>query len=228
MSSPVSSTPERNVARIAFVYFAVLLVAWSGAWLLYAWLREQNALFNQPLNRFLYWLVMRVLLWVVPSLKLIRLSGRGVREVLGFDRARAILLWGGITGLIWGGRAPLFQWLAGRPLHPIVFDWSFVTAVIYVPLVEEITFRGAIMGALQTRMNFAPSNLITGVLFLLIHFPSWYFEGVFASGLMSSSSAVLGILLLGFLFGYVSHRSKSVAAATLSHMLNNLFQRFVN
>ncbi len=228
MSPPVHSSQKKGVAGIAFLYVFALCAAWSGAWLLSLWLTERYGWLGQPFQRFAYWLVMRILLWILPSLALIRYSGRSVREVLGFDRLRAILLWGGIAGLVWGGKTPLLRWLTQQPLHPIVWDWSFVTAVIYVPLVEEITFRGAVMGALETRMKFPLTNLITGMLFLLIHFPGWYFEGFLAAGFTAFAGAALGILLLGWILGFVAHRSKSVAAATLAHMLNNFFQRFVN
>jgi membrane protease YdiL (CAAX protease family) len=113
------------------------------------------------------------------------------------------------------------------PLHPALWDWSFVTAVLYAPLVEELTFRGAVMTALQTRTRFPMANLLTGFLFLMIHFPSWYLEGGIMADWMTFASSALGILLLGWILGYVAHRSKSVAASTLTHMLNNLFQRFV-
>ena len=43
------------------------------------------------------------------------------------------------------------------------------------------------------------------------------------ANLTSPVSGVLAIFLLGFVFGYVAHKGKSVAASTLSHMLNNLF-----
>ncbi len=228
MSSPAGLLPKKGMAGVALAYAFALLPAWSGAWLLSLWLVEQNILPGRPFDRFAYWLVMRALLWVLPSLLIIRRSGKSVREVLGFDRIRAILLWGGIIGLVWGAKTPLFMILAGQPLHPIVLDWSFITAVVYAPLVEEITFRGAIMGALETRMKFAWANLITGILFLLIHFPGWYFDGRFALGWTMAASSALGILLLGWILGFVAHKSKSVAAATLAHMLNNFFQRYVN
>ena len=227
MSSPASSPQERNSFAVALAYMPALLIAWSGAWLFAIWLREQNTWFGQPFGAFVYWLALRIVLWVLPSLHIIRLSGRNVKEVLGFGRLKAILLWGGITGLIWGGKTPLFALLGGQPVGPIVWDWSFVTAVLYAPLVEEIAFRGALMGALMTRMRFFTANLLTGVLFLLIHFPSWYFEGLFRSDLLIPASYSVGILLLGWILGIVAHRAKSVAAASFTHMLNNLFQRFL-
>jgi uncharacterized protein len=228
MSSHEAPDGKRNVAGVALAYVFALYAAWSGAWLLSLWLEKQAILPGLPFDRFVYWLVMRILLWVLPSIAIIRRSGRSMREVLGADRVKAILLWGGIIGLVWGGKTPLFNLLANKPLHPIVWDWSFVTAVIYAPLVEEITFRGAIMGALETRMSFLVSNLITGVLFLLIHFPGWYFDGFFSSGITIVASSALGILLLGWIFGYIANKSKSIIASTLAHMLNNFFQRFVN
>ncbi len=228
MSSPDPSSPKKDAAGIAFLYILALCIAWSGAWLLSLWLAKRYGFPDGPFGRFAYWLAARILLWFLPSLAILRRSGRSLREVLGFDRIRAILLWGGIAGLLWGGKTPLFQWLAGPPPHPIVWDWSFVTAVVYAPLIEEITFRGAVLGALETRMHFTMANLVTGILFLLIHLPGWYFEGFLTAGFTAAAGAALGILLLGWILGFVAHRSKSVVAATLAHMLNNFFQRFVS
>lgn len=228
MPSPETPSRNQNMAGIALAYVFALFAAWSGAWLLSRWLEKQAILPGLSFDRFLYWLVMRILLWVIPSAAIIKRSGRSMREVLYASRVKEIFLWGGVIGLIWGGKAPLFNILAGKPLHTIVLDWPFVTAVLYAPLVEEITFRGAVMGSLESRMGFLASNLLTGVLFLLIHFPGWYFDGFLASGLTIVASSALGILLLGLIFGYIAHRSKSVIASTLAHMLNNFFQRFVN
>lgn len=222
-----AESTKKNMAGIALAYVLALYAAWSGAWLLSRWLENQAILPGLPFDRFVYWLVMRILLWVIPSVALIRSSGRSVREVLGAGRIKQILLWGGVIGLVWGGKTPIYNMLTNHPVHPIVWDWSFVTAVLYAPLVEELTFRGAIMGSLETRMSFLLSNLLTGVLFLLVHFPGWYFDGFLSSGTTAVASAALGILLLGWIFGYIAHKSKSVIASTLAHMLNNFFQRFV-
>lgn len=223
------TAPEkRSAAGVALLYAGVLFIAWTGAWLLNTWLESQKILPGQPLDRFLYWLAARVLLWVLPSLALLRGMGKSFREVLALRRVKESLLWGGIVGLIWGGKAPLLRLVMHQPVHPIVWDWSFVTAVVYAPLVEEITYRGAIQTGLLTRMPFAAANLITGLLFLSIHLPGWYFEGAFGTSLINVLSQALGVLLLGWIFGWVAKRSKSLAASTLTHMLNNLFQRFVD
>ena len=227
MSSSSAPYPSKNMAVTAVLYALALCAAFSGAWLISLWLKEQGGPLGQPFFQFAYWLAMRLLLWVLPSLAIIRRTGKSVGDVLGLGRIRAIALWGGIAGLVWGGKTPLFMLLAHKPLHPAALDWSFVTAVLYAPLVEEITFRGAIMGALETRLPFAMANFVTGVLFLLVHIPGWYFEGVFTLGFTYAAGSALAILLLGWLLGYVAHRSKSVAAAAFTHTLNNLFQRFV-
>lgn len=222
------SPRERRTAFFAVAYAFALFALWSAAWLLSLWLEEKGIFPGQPLDRFLYWLVLRILFWVLPSLALIRRSGRSVREVLGFDKIRAILLWGGIAGLVWGGKAVVYRLITNQAIHAIVWDWSFVTAVIYAPFVEELAYRGAIMGSLQTRMPFAWANLINGFLFLLIHLPGWYFQGILSQGAGVYLNMALGILLLGWIFGFVAHKSRSVAAGTLTHMLNNFFQRFVS
>lgn len=228
MSSPNPSPHEKRVALLAVLYAFALFVLWGAAWLLSLWLEQNGILPGQPFDRFLYWLVMRILFWVLPSLALIRYSGRSVREVLGFDKIRGILLWGGITGLVWGGKAFFYRLIVHQAVHAVVWDWSFVTAVVYAPFVEELAYRGAIMGSLQTRMSFPLANLLNGLLFLLIHLPGWYFQGVFSQTAGVYASMGLGVLLLGWIFGFVAHKSQSVAASTLTHMLNNLFQRFMN
>ncbi len=227
MSAPESPPPKGSPAGAAIAYAIALLLCWTAAWPISTWLQGQSPFFAQPFGNFLYWLVLRILLWVLPSLWLIRRMGRPLREIVGLAHDRSILLWGGLAGIIWGGKTVFYRLFVGLPLHPIVWDWSFVTAVIYVPFVEELAFRGAILCALQARFRFWAANLIAGALFLAIHLPGWYFQDFFSMDVTVVAASVLGILFLGWILGFVAHRAKSVAASTLAHMLNNLFQRFV-
>ncbi|MBW7863251.1 MAG: CPBP family intramembrane metalloprotease [Candidatus Hydrogenedens sp.] len=174
-------------------------------------------------SRSAYWLAMKLLLWVLPALLLIRLSGKSVGEVMGFHRARAIAVWGGGVGLVLGITALAAKTLGSQPLFPPSLSWSLFSGVLVAPIVEELTFRGALLGPLCGRFGFWTANTITGLLFLGIHLPGWHFQGRLAENLTNPVGGALSVFLLGLLFGYVAHKSRSVAAGTLTHILNNLF-----
>jgi membrane protease YdiL (CAAX protease family) len=215
--------PAKNQLGWTMLYLAGLYAAWILSWLLSTLLERRGILPATQLVRVIYWTVLRALLWFLPSWALLRRNGRKLSEVLSLKRLKSILLWGGVAGLLIGGSAFLSRVVRGLPLISVDWNWSLLTAVLIGPVVEEITFRGTVLDALQTRMRFWLSNLITGVLFLLIHLPGWYFQGLLAQHLMLPMGGALSILLLGWIFGYVAHRSRSVSGSILTHMLNNLF-----
>ncbi|NLF28093.1 MAG: CPBP family intramembrane metalloprotease [Clostridiales bacterium] len=222
MTQPVAPA-RKPVVGIALIYACVLIAAWIGAWMLSLYLEKHAILPATQFARFVYWTVLRVLIWVLPSVAIIRRSGRRFRDALGAGRIRSALLWGGVSGVLVGCTTLIFRAVRGMPLFSIDWSWALLTAVVVGPIVEEITFRGAVLGALEARCSFAVSNLITGVLFLLIHFPGWYFQGALMRNLVSPVGGALSVLLLGWLFGYIAHRSKSLAGGILVHMLNNFF-----
>lgn len=108
------------------------------------------------------------------------------------------------------------------PLFPPHSGLSFVGGVIVAPVVEEITFRGAVLPSLL-RYRFATANTTTALLFLGIHLPGWCFQGRLYAMLSQPVGGAVSILLIGWVLGLVAYKSKSVAASTLTHVLNNLF-----
>lgn len=222
MAEPVAPA-RKPVTGIALIYACLLIAAWIGAWVLSLYLEKHAILPATQFVRLVYWTVLRILIWVLPSVAIIRRSGRRFRDALGVRRIKSALLWGGIGGIVLGILTLIFRTVRGMPLFSIDWNWSLLTAIIIGPIVEEITFRGTVLGALEARCSFAVSNLITGFLFLLIHLPGWYFQGTLMQNLVSPFSGALSILLLGWLFGYVAHRSKSLAGGILIHVLNNFF-----
>ena len=79
-----------------------------------------------------------------------------------------------------------------QPFLAISWGWPLLTTVIIAPVMEEISFRGAELGALgQTLMN--------------------------------PVSDALAVLLLGWVFGFASHKSKALEGSILTHILNNFF-----
>lgn len=223
MSGSSSAVAQKSKAGRALLHFALLFISWVGAWLLYLKLKEQGVLADTSLAHFLYWTGMRILLWVIPAIVFIRKSGSTLRDRLALHRVKPILLWGGGVGLLIGLVSFITRTVLGQPFLHLVMDWPLLTLVIAAPVVEEIAFRGAVMGLLETRFRFAFSNFLSGFLFLLMHFPGWYFAGVLASKLRNPVDGALPVLLLGWVFGWVTHRSKSLAGGILAHVLNNFF-----
>ncbi len=73
--------------------------------------------------------------------------------------------------------------------------WS---AVLLVGFFEEIPFRGFILQKLQKKMNFWNANIITTIIFVLLHFPNWIISG---TDMVSSIVTVsIASLVFGFLF----------------------------
>lgn len=215
-----------NILGATLIYLAVLYIAWIGAWMLSLYLERQSILPATELGRFIYWTVLRLLIWVLPSCLLIRRSGRRLRDVLSLRDMKRILLWGGGFGALAALSIVLNRTFTHMPLFSFYWNASVLTALVIGPIVEEITFRGVLLDAFQTRMKFWLANLITGFLFLLVHFPGWYFQGVLTDHITRLAGGGLTILLLGLVFGFVAKKSRSVSGSILTHMINNFFSTF--
>lgn len=223
MLSENKYSPATKAAVAAFSFAVLLHASWIGAWLVEQYFEPRLDILGTGGGRFLYWFVMKLLLWVLPSIVLIRASGMTLRGVMGFKRTRSILIWGLGTGLILGAVALLSKRIGGQSVFTSTLGWPLFSGVIVAPIVEEFTFRGAILGALGQRFRFRTANTITALLFLGIHLPGWHFQGRLMDNLLNPVGGALSIFILGWVFGYVAHKSNSVAACTVTHMLNNLF-----
>ena len=221
--SPEVSARGQVALRRALGYALFLHVAWLLAWLLEQYLEHGVEILSTRESRFAYWTAAKLLLWVFPAVLIMHASGRTLREAMAFDRVRAILLWGGLIGVALGLTAFPGKMLAGRPLFPEELGISFFSAVFVAPVVEEVAFRGVILDQLAQRYRFAVANIATSILFVTIHMVGWSFQGVLLQNLMMPIGGAFSIFLISLLLGYVAHKSRSVAASTLTHMLNNLF-----
>ncbi len=223
MKKEYSILKSTSIVKITMIYIFVLYIAWIGAWLLERWLSQQFNLLQSIMAQSIYWLLMKLLLWILPSILLIHLSGRKLSDVIGFKRMAFALQWGVGVGLFLGVITIITRVFAHKMLFTFDLSWTFLSGVIVSPIVEEITFRGALMGVLQKRFRFAVANLFSGLMFVGAHLPGWYFQGTLLTNLLSPVGGALSIFLLGLVFGYVAHRSQSVAGSVIAHMLNNFF-----
>jgi membrane protease YdiL (CAAX protease family) len=208
----------RTLGFVGFLY-----LAWIAAWLLEQALEPRVALMATSGGRFTYWTAMKLLLWVLPATVLLHASGRRLRDILGLHRVRTILLWGVGVGLLFAAGALIPRAIGHQTLFRPHLNWSFLGGVIVAPIVEEFTFRGAVLSTLLTRYRFLLANTLTAVFFLSIHLPGWYFQGRQCNMLAQPIGGALSVLFIGWILGLVAYKSKSVVASTLTHVLNNLF-----
>lgn len=211
------------VIGTTLIFAFILYTGWTLAWLLSLYISARSTILAAPYAHFLYWTVMRALLWVMLPMMLLKRTGLNIREVLSLRRLKTTVLWGGGTGLLLGLISILTRIIGGQQLFSIEWGWPLITMTVIAPVVEEFFFRGAVLKALETRLSFAAANLLTGVLFLLAHLPGWYFQGRLANMLLSPIGGAMGVLFLGWVFGYIAHKTRSIPAAILTHALNNFF-----
>jgi membrane protease YdiL (CAAX protease family) len=213
----------RHALRRTLCFVGFLYLAWIAAWILERTLEPRVALMATSSGRFAYWTVMKLLLWVIPAALLLRTSGRRLRDILGLGRLRAILTWGGGVGLLFAAGTLIPRVIGHQPLFALHLGWPFLGGVIVAPIVEEFTFRGAVLRTLLARYRFLLANTLTAIFFLGIHLPGWYFQGRLWDMLALPIGGALSVLFIGWVLGLVAYKGKSVAASTLTHILNNLF-----
>lgn len=83
---------------------------------------------------------------------------------------------------------------------------AFAAAVLVVPLVEEILFRGLIQRWVGTFLGPGQAVFYAAVLFALAHLQPWLF---------------LGLLGVGLVLGFVFRATGSVVACAVAHALHN-------
>jgi membrane protease YdiL (CAAX protease family) len=166
---------------------------------------------------------MKLVLWILPAMLLIHRSGRRVREMVALHHWRAALLWGVGIGLTLGATALLTKAMRHQPLFTPGLSWGWVNGVVVAPIVEEVTFRGAVLGGFWPRYRFPIANTLTALFFLGAHLPGWYFQGRLTTLLLAPVGGALSIFLIGWVLGWVRYQSHSVLGSTLTHLLNNLF-----
>jgi uncharacterized protein len=211
--------------HIALITFACVLLGWIAAWLIKLALDAQIPGLAGEGESFAYWTLAKLLVWIFPSVVLIKKTGRTVRGVCKIPSWKKLLAW----SLPLGG-LPVIQNVIGHLVNhtPVIaaeLSFALVSAVIIAPVFEEFAMRGAVMGGLLQRYSFPVANTITAFLFVLLHFPGWYFTHRLMETVLNPFGGALSIFVIGWLCGLAARRSETVVGAIIVHFLNNLSAR---
>jgi len=124
----------------------------------------------------------------------------------------------------------LQAFLSKKTIH-LVFDISFpfLLSITLGPISEELFHRGLLQTKLEKLFGETKGILLSALLFSLIHIPKILFasEYVFISlpslpFLTNPFVTLFSFFVLGMLFGYVYHDTKSVYYAIATHAIVNL------
>jgi len=196
-------------------YSLVFFVIWTFCELL---LKTKLAAIDPYLN-----LLLKLLLWTLPVWLILKYWDH--TEPLKYLKLKENFLQGIIWGVTLSGVLILYILfrdlvLLKKAFCPRIDQYTLLSAVILIGFTEEVVFRGFLLQKLNELMKFWNANLISSGLFLVIHFPKWYHEGLFFKP--SIYGSIIFIFCFGVLEGYVLKRSKSLWACMLIHSINNL------
>ncbi len=150
-------------------------------------------------------------------------EGHRLRPSAGFKLAEAATAAGQVLGLLIATRGVTTLWAAiskaagweptssadlttvfGQGGMGILLAVAMV--VVFAPIVEEIVFRGVILGALRGRLRPWPAIVVAAAVFALCHFSAW---------------AVVPTFVLGLALGWLASRFETLWPAIALHALYN-------
>ncbi|WP_373475712.1 lysostaphin resistance A-like protein [Sphingorhabdus sp.] len=105
-----------------------------------------------------------------------------------------------------GMQEEMAKMLASIPRTPVNIIAGFFAFAIAAPLVEELLFRGFLQNAFARFVPIWAAILLSSFAFALVHLQPY---------------AIPGLMSLSIAFGYLYHRTGSLRANILLHILNN-------
>jgi len=168
--------------------------------------------------------IFKLLIWVLPvfvylkygkvdTLAYLKLKG-STNNAIKWTMLISLIL----IGYQFAGRIILEQGIKFNPF----FDLNtWIKGVLLVGITEEITFRGFFLQEIAKHMNFKSANIITSILFLLIHFPGFFATHQFPPGIFLKIGLFLFIFIFGVIEGYVLKKTNSLWACIIIHSIND-------
>lgn len=95
------------------------------------------------------------------------------------------------------------------------FSPANILVFFCVGLAEETVFRGWLLNGTLNKDNFKQTAFLNSLMFLAIHFPRWFKEGVFVSNMVSGG--FISIIFLSIVFSYSFQKCRNLAVPILLH-----------
>jgi len=215
--------------RAFWLFVAGFFVVWTLRATVFYTFDKQLA---SPQWKYLYSNAMKFLLWVAPSIAFLYLRKQPkpfhFLGLLGKISRENVLKAMGWIALFFGMMIAIEYFVQGRSLYKL-FEadgqkwYGVILFVAFSPLFEEILFRGLILNQLREATSFWKANLITSVLFVLIHWPYWIWHNGFSTSTAVTSAS---LFIVSLFFGYLVKVTNSIWPSTIAHIINNVLASF--
>jgi uncharacterized protein len=210
---------ETTVVRRRFAPFVLYLIAFHLFWMwgyvfgIYPWMRTlgESTVRYAATN-----LTLRFLIWIVP----VFLYLRYVDHVNPIDYLKLRAHWkrGVIIGIVLSilnffGTMTRF----GVPhVNTASLTWnSIIGTSILIGFFEEIPYRGFMLQKFEERYGFWIANLLSSILFLIVHFPGWISLHLF------KVESVISVFIFGAVMAIILKYGKSLWGPIIAHSLND-------
>ncbi|MEK3660129.1 CPBP family intramembrane glutamic endopeptidase [Paenibacillus sp. FSL F4-0236] len=177
----------------------------------------------EPVPRAITSATIKIVVWVIPVILLVIImeKSKPFSYLQLHHNFRKSLKWTGWVSLA----LILFYFVINLIVlnNNIDFQIGFngwLNTILLVGITEEIVFRGFLLRKLMDSFRFWIANTVTALLFVSIHFPIWFYKGLFEFPYILSS--ILTVFVLGIIFGFVYKKSNSLWSVIIIHSLYNL------
>jgi membrane protease YdiL (CAAX protease family) len=221
----MSSTRPPRLDRPYLVWLVLLYGGWTLAWGVHQALLHRYGLLADRNADTGYWLVCKVLIWLVPVAILIRRErGAGsISDWLGLKTVRGVSL-GVVVSVLWLGVLAAEARLLRHSLPaPASIDAGVLSALIVAPVCEELLFRGFALKRLR-ELGSPPSLAVavSALAFALLHVPGWLFQG---APLAALPIKLAPLVIFGVVLGTLRFCAPSLWAPILVHFSNNAWHQ---
>lgn len=223
------SHPRSNTSAL-FLYLALFFCVWALRATVFFFVDEG---IRTDFGKAVYSNAVKLLVWVVPVLLYLKFyEGRGPLRYLKLTtrpKPRGLAL-AALAAAVFFAAVVIFERLtSGRNLQSLYAASPPAVALTLLsvsasPVLEEIMFRGFVLGELWERVSFLRADLLASALFVLAHWPYWLWANGFGKVMLGTS---LSIFVLSVFLGYVLKWTNSLWPCVAVHLFNNFLNAFL-
>lgn len=217
LSETVGMDKRMSLAHL-ICYIGIFFLLWT------IYVSEISPFLKTQYPNFYLYDVFKLLIWTIPVFAYLRYENT---DALTYLKLRSIkkadVKWAILISLAFIAYQFVGTIVISKPIKfNMFFDaTNWIKGVILVGFTEEILFRGFFLQKIVSYTRFGFANIITAILFLLIHFPGWLVLNALPAGIFLKIALFAFIFIFSIVEGYVLKKTGSLWICILIHSINN-------